>query len=163
VIILGIDPSLRSTGYGVILVEKSRCRALEFGTIPNKNTLSLSQCLVRIHEVIADKIAVHQPQAAAIEGIIYLQNHQTAIILGAARGAALLALAQASVPTFEYAPRLAKSAATGHGGAKKEQVAFMMRATLGLTVTPEPDAADALALAMAHAQNKLGLAKAKKL
>jgi crossover junction endodeoxyribonuclease RuvC len=88
-----------------------------------------------------------------VEGVIYLQNFQTAITLGAARGAALLAFAEAGLPIFEYAPRRVKSASTGRGGAQKAQVGFMMRAMLGLTENPPPDAADALAIALTHAQN----------
>jgi len=152
-IIFGLDPSLRCTGYGIIAVEGRTMRALAYGVIKNSDTIVPSRCLVAIHQTITDLLQQYQPDCAAVEGIIYLQNYQTAITLGSARGAALLALAEAGLPIYEYAPRRVKSAATGRGGAQKGQVGFMIRAMLGLTENPPPDAADALALALTHAQN----------
>lgn len=152
-IILGIDPSLRSTGYGVIAYESGKPRALAFGEIKNPATRSSLECLVEIRREIAGIIATTKPVEAAVEGIVYIQNHKVAITLGAARGAALLALAEAGLPVYEYAPRRVKAAATGRGAAQKQQVAFMMRALLGLTQNPPPDAADALAIALTHAQS----------
>ena len=152
-VIFGLDPSLRSTGYGIIRAEGRDLRALAFGVIRNPDKLAPSRCLVAIHQQITDLLQQHQPDAAAVEGIIYLQNYQTAITLGSARGAALLAFAEAGLPIYEYAPKRVKAAATGRGGAQKAQVGFMMRALLGLTENPPPDAADALAIALAHAQN----------
>ena len=152
-IIIGIDPSLRSTGYGIIRVEGRETRALAYGVIKNHDKIVPSRCLVAIHQQITDLLQKYQPEAAAVEGIIYLQNYKTAITLGSARGAALLALAEAGLPIYEYAPRRVKAAATGRGAAQKAQVGFMMRALLGLTENPPPDAADALALALTHAQN----------
>jgi crossover junction endodeoxyribonuclease RuvC len=152
-VIFGLDPSLRSTGYGIISVEGRTLSALAYGVIENPARIIPSRCLVAIHQRITDLLQQYRPDAAAVEGIIYLQNYQTAITLGSARGAALLALAEAGLPIYEYAPRRVKSAATGRGGAQKAQVGFMMRAMLGLTENPPPDAADALAIAMTHAQN----------
>lgn len=159
--ILGIDPSLRSTGYGLVALTGSQPRCVTFGVIKNAAALSSSACLVAIHEKISDLVAEHRPDAVAVEGVIYLQNYQTAITLGAARGAALLACAQAGLAIHEYAPRRVKAAATGKGGAQKTQVSFMMRALLGLTENPPPDAADALAVALTHANNQLGLKPAR--
>jgi crossover junction endodeoxyribonuclease RuvC len=152
-VIFGLDPSLRSTGYGIIQVAGRETRALAFGVIKNAPKLTPSRCLVAIRREVADLITEYQPDAAAVEAVIYLQNYQTAITLGAARGAALVALAEAGLPIYEYAPRRVKAAATGRGGAQKAQVSFMMRALLGLTENPPPDAADALAIALTHAQN----------
>jgi crossover junction endodeoxyribonuclease RuvC len=152
-IIFGLDPSLRSTGYGIIAVEGRTTRALAYGVIRNADKIVPSRCLVAIHQQVTDLVQEYQPDSAAVEGIIYLQNYQTAITLGSARGSAILALAQAGLPIFEYAPRRVKAAATGRGGAQKAQVGFMIRAMLGLTETPPPDAADALAVALTHAQN----------
>jgi crossover junction endodeoxyribonuclease RuvC len=152
-VIFGLDPSLRSTGYGIIQVEGRTTRALAFGVIKNSPKIVPSRCLVAIRREVCDLVQEYQPDAAAVEGVIYLQNFQTAITLGAARGAALLALAEAGLPIYEYAPKRVKAAATGHGGAQKAQVSFMMRALLGLTENPPPDAADALAIALTHAQN----------
>ncbi len=88
----------------------------------------------------------------AIEAIIYVQSHRTAIIMGAARGAAILAAAECGLPIYEYAPRKVKQAVVGRGGATKNQVAFMIRAMLGLTETPPEDAADAIAVGLSHFQ-----------
>jgi crossover junction endodeoxyribonuclease RuvC len=152
-VIFGLDPSLRSTGYGIIRVEGRQLHSLGYGVIKNGDKLTPSRCLEAIHREVAALLAQHKCDAAAVEGVIYLQNVQTAITLGAARGAALLAMAQAGLPIYEYAPRRVKAAATGRGGAQKSQVAFMMRALLGLTENPPHDAADALAIAVTHAQN----------
>jgi len=162
-IIFGLDPSLRSTGYGIIHAEGRNLRALTYGVIKNSDKLVPSRCLVAIHQKITDLLQQYKPDAAAVEGIIYLQNYQTAITLGSARGAALLAFAEAGLPIYEYAPRRVKAAATGRGGAQKAQVGFMMRALLGLTENPPPDAADALALALTHAQNTGLRAKPKEI
>jgi crossover junction endodeoxyribonuclease RuvC len=152
-VIFGLDPALRSTGYGIVRAEGRELRALAYGVIKNPDRLAPSRCLVAIHQRITDLLQEHRPDAAAVEGIIYLQNYQTAITLGSARGVALLAFAEAGLPIYEYAPRRVKAAATGRGGAQKAQVGFMMRALLGLTENPPADAADALAIALTHAQN----------
>ena len=140
-VIFGLDPSLRCTGYGIIQVEGRTTRALAYGVIKNAAKLVPSRCLVAIHQEVTDLVQEYQPDAAAVEGIIYLQNYQTAITMGSARGAALLALAQAGLPIYEYAPKRVKAAATGRGAAQKAQVGFMMRAMLGLTENPPADAA----------------------
>jgi crossover junction endodeoxyribonuclease RuvC len=162
-IIFGLDPSLRSTGYGIVQTDGREMRALAYGIIKNPDKMLPSRCLVAIRERITDLLQEHRPDAAAVEGIIYLQNYQTAITLGAARGAALLALAEAGLPIYEYAPKRVKAAATGRGGAQKAQVGFMMRALLGLTENPPPDAADALAVAVTHAQNSGVLSKPREI
>jgi crossover junction endodeoxyribonuclease RuvC len=93
-----------------------------------------------------------QPDEVAVEGIIYVQSHQTAISMGAARAAALIAAADHGLRVFEYSPKKVKMAVVGNGNADKKQVAFMVRALLGLAETPPSDAADALAIGMAHLQ-----------
>jgi crossover junction endodeoxyribonuclease RuvC len=162
-VIFGLDPSLRSTGYGIIEVSGRQTRMLACGVIKNQDKIVPSRCLVAIHQQITDLLQQHKPDAAAVEGIIYLQNYQTAITLGSARGAALLAFAEAGLPIYEYAPKRVKAAATGRGGAEKAQVSFMMRALLGLTENPPSDAADALAIALTHAQNTGVLAQPKEI
>jgi crossover junction endodeoxyribonuclease RuvC len=153
--LIAIDPSLRCTGFAVLeRCEGKKARALEYGTIPNPPKLTQSACLVAIHNRLAELTAKYEPQAAAVEAVIYVQSHRTAITLGAARGAAILALAERGVPVFEYSPRDAKQAVVGRGGAEKAQVAFMVRAMLGLTETPPPDAADALAIGLTHFQSQ---------
>src|SRR5919199_2149835 len=99
---------------------------------------------------MAQLIDEHAPDCCALESVIYVQSYKTAIILGAARGAAILAAAEKGLPVFEYPPKRIKQSTVGRGGAGKNQVAFMVRALLGLTETPDADAADALAIALTH-------------
>ena len=160
--ILAIDPSLRCTGFAVLeRIAGTKARALEYGTIPNPSKFLPSACLVAIHTRLAELIQRYEPECAAVEAIIYVQSHRTAITLGAARGAAILALSQRGLPVYEYAPTDVKQAVVGRGGASKDQVAFMIRALLGLTETPQADAADALAIGLTHFQShdsaKLGV------
>src|SRR3954469_23007599 len=148
--VLAIDASLRKTGVAVIDVNNGKTSALYFGTIPNAPSLRSSSCLVAIRERLSQLIDEHQPDCCALESVIYVQSYKTAILLGAARGAAMLAAAENGLPIFEYAPTRIKQSTVGRGGAGKDQVAFMVRALLGLTVTPEADAADALAIGLTH-------------
>jgi crossover junction endodeoxyribonuclease RuvC len=159
--VIAIDPSLRSTGYAVVERVGNQTRALEYGHIQNKSSLLPSGCLVAIRSQLAEVIERHRPEVAAVESVIYVQSYRTAITLGAARGAALLALAERGLPIFEYPPTRVKQAVVGRGGAQKEQVGFMVRALLGLTETPQADAADALAVALTHLQNRDGAAKSQ--
>ncbi len=155
--LLAIDPSLRGTGFAVIETDGKKHRALEYGVITNHAKLSQSGCLVNIHEKITELVTRHTPEECAVEGVIFVQSLRTAITLGAARGASMLAVAQHGIPIYEYAPRKVKLAVVGSGAADKKQVAFMIRALLGLTETPPADAADALAIGLAHLQSQAGL------
>ena len=153
--VLSIDPALRNTGYSVIESYKApngrtEYRAIDYGTITNKRQLSQPGCLCRIREVLSGVIKMHKPEVCAVEGIIYVQSYKTAITMGAARGAAIIAAAENGLEVHEYAPRRVKQAVVGRGGADKQQVAFMMRSILKLTETPQSDAADALAIGMTH-------------
>jgi crossover junction endodeoxyribonuclease RuvC len=148
--VLAIDPSLRSTGYAVLERAGRQVQALVWGMIQPGAKTAHPECLVAIHKRVTELIIEFRPHDCAVEGIIFVQNHKTAIILGAARGAAILAAAQAGLPIHEYAPRRIKQAVVGRGAARKEQVGFMVRALLGLTQTPEGDAADALAIGLNH-------------
>ena len=148
--VLAIDPSLRGTGFAILEKVGPKVRAITYGTIKNAPALLPSGCLVAIHERVRDLIAEHQPDCAAFEGVIFVQSYRTAITLGAARGAALLAAAGRGLPIYEYAPRRVKQSVVGRGGADKAQVGFMVRALLGLTETPAADAADALAIGLTH-------------
>jgi crossover junction endodeoxyribonuclease RuvC len=148
--VLAIDASLRNCGVAIVDGENGKSRALFFGTIRNTNSLKSSACLVAIRDQLAQLIREHEPDCCALEAVIYVQSYKTAILLGAARGAAILAAAENGLPIFEYAPKRIKQATVGTGGAKKNQVAFMMRALFGLTETPDPDSADALAIALTH-------------
>ena len=137
--VLAIDPALRNTGFAVIEqalapAGKPKYRALAYGVIKNHRDLRQSGCLVAIREQIVAVIREYSPDVCAVEGIIYVQSYKTAITMGA--------------------PRRVKQAVVGKGGAAKQQVAFMMRALLGLTETPDADAADALAIGMAHCYSR---------
>src|SRR3954464_9793539 len=159
--VLAIDASLRNSGVAVLDANNGKTRALYFGTIHNANSLRSSACLVAIRERLEQLIREHEPDCCALESVIYVQSHKTAILLGAARGAAILAAAENGLPVFEYPPKRIKQATVGHGAADKNQVAFMVRALLGLTETPQADAADALAIALTHVRTaevaKLGV------
>ncbi len=150
---IAIDPALRNTGFAVVEGTAAQPRALAYGTISQSAKMLPSGCLVRIHEELRAVLEQFQPECAAVEGVIFVQSYRTAITLGAARGAALLALAERGLAIHEYAPRRVKQAIVGRGGADKTQVAFMVRALYGLTETPAPDAADALAIALTHLQS----------
>ena len=151
--ILGIDTSLRSTGYGVLSVEGSRLRALDFGNIRNAQKLPLSACLLAIRSRVEQLIAEHSPEVMAIESVIYGKNAGTMLVLGEARGAVIAAAAAAAVPVYEYEPRRVKMATCGNGLAEKIQVQRMVKTLLALEELPQNDAADALALAIAHAHS----------
>lgn len=148
--VLAIDASLRNTGVAIVDANDGKPRSVYFGTIHNKSALRPSSCLVCIRDRLADLIREHAPDCCALESVIYVQSYKTAIILGAARGAAILAAAERGLPVFEYAPKRIKQSTVGQGGAGKNQVAFMVRALLGLTETPDSDSADALAIALTH-------------
>jgi len=152
--VLAVDPSLRCTGFAVLeRGADGKTRALEYGTIRNPDRLASSSCLVAIHDRLSELIHRHEPSHAAVESVIYVQSYKTAIVLGAARGAAILALAQRGIEIFEYPPARVKQAVVGRGSATKDQVAFMVRALLGLTETPASDAADAMAIGLTHFRN----------
>lgn len=151
--VLGIDTSLRSSGYGVLRAEGSRLRALAYGFIKNAPKLPLSECLRTIHSRVEALIAEHSPDVMAIEGVIYGKNAGTMLVLGEARGAVITAAAAASLPIYEYEPRRVKMAVCGNGMAEKLQVQRMVKTLLALDEIPQNDAADALALAIAHAHS----------
>ncbi len=150
-IILGIDTSLRSTGYGVISVEGSRMRALDYGTIKNAPKVPLSECLKHINKRVAELIEEFHPDVMSVESVIYAKNANTMLILGEARGAVITAAANADLDIYEYEPRRVKMAVCGNGLAEKEQIQRMMKTLLALDELPQNDAADALAIAVAHA------------
>ena len=149
--ILGIDTSLRSSGYGVLATEGSRLLFREAGRIRNAPKLPLSACLREIHARVAALIARHAPDVLSIESVIYGKNAGTMLVLGEARGAVITAAAAAGVPVYEYEPRRVKMAVCGNGLAEKLQVQRMVKTLLALDELPQNDAADALALAIAHA------------
>jgi crossover junction endodeoxyribonuclease RuvC len=151
-VIMGIDPSLRGTGYGVVRFVKSRPQALTFGTISSPQSWERSRCLVKISRTLREILQQHRPTICVMESLFYAQNLQTALIMGEARGASLAAVAEAGLEIYEIAPRKVKQAVVGYGAAQKIAVAKMVQRMLGLAAPPQADAADALALALAYAQ-----------
>src|ERR1700748_3775466 len=148
--VLAIDASLRNSDVAIVDANNGKPQSVYFGTIHNKSAMRPSSCLVCIRDRLAELIREHAPDCCALESVIYVQSYKTAIILGAARGAAILAAAEKGLPVFEYPPTRIKQATVGRGTADKSQVAFMIRALLGLTITPGPDEADALAIGLTH-------------
>jgi crossover junction endodeoxyribonuclease RuvC len=153
-IILGLDPSLRGTGFGVIRLAKPFPETLAQGTISCPAHWEHSRCLAKISQTLRDLIQQHKPEVCVIEGLFFAQNLQTALIMGEARGAALAAIAEAGLAIYELAPRKVKQAIVGYGAAQKMAVAKMVQRMLRLKDIPAPDAADALALALTQAQEK---------
>lgn len=151
--VLAIDPAVRNTGYAVLEGDPRKPAVLGYDVISIPQALIQSAALAAVRSHLANVIAKFQPDEVAVEGIIYVQSHRTAITMGAARAAALIAAADHGLPVYEYPPKKVKMAVVGKGNADKSQVAFMVRALLGLAETPPPDAADALAIAMAHLQS----------
>ena len=153
-VILGVDPSLRGTGFGVIRFGGPQPVALSHGTIVCPASWPHSRCLVRIAQALRDVLRAHRPTVCVVEGLFFAQNLQTAIIMGEARGAAMTVVAEAGLNIYEIATRKVKQAIVGYGAAQKHAVAQMVQRLLNLPKPPEPDAADALALALAHAQGQ---------
>jgi crossover junction endodeoxyribonuclease RuvC len=153
-VILGVDPSLRGTGFGVIRLARPHPVALAHGTISCPPGWEHSRCLVKISQTLREVLREHRPSVCVVEGLFFAQNLQTAIVLGEARGAALAVIAEAGLEIFEIAPRKVKQAIVGYGAAQKSAVAKMVQHLLNLPQPPAPDAADALALALAHAQEQ---------
>jgi crossover junction endodeoxyribonuclease RuvC len=155
--ILGVDSSLRSTGYGLIEANGQEMTPICHGNIRNAPSLLPSRCLVRIRDTLTDLIQQHQPEVMAVEGLVYVQNTRIALTLGQVRGVAIAVAAAHGLEIYEYAPRKVKQAVTGLGGAGKGQVGRMVKMMLGLAEVPQEDAADALALAICHAQITRGV------
>jgi crossover junction endodeoxyribonuclease RuvC len=164
-VILGIDPSLRGTGYGVIQAGKPAPRALAHGTISCPANWEHSRCLAKIAQTVREIIQQHHPTACAIEGLFFAQNLQTALVMGEARGAALAVLGEAGLDVYEIATRKIKQAIVGYGAAQKLAVAKMVQRLLHLSEIPAPDAADALAAALTHIQesNRYTLGRTKRI
>lgn len=152
-VILGVDTSLRSTGYAVIRVNApGKYQILDCGVIKNKASLIHSECLYRIAGGIRELAETFHPDTASIESAFVQKNIKTAMILSLARGAVITALAEKGIEIYEYSPTTAKRSAIGRGTATKEQVAVMMAALCGIDVSGVPDdSTDALALAVCHA------------
>lgn len=160
-IILGVDPGTVVSGYGVIQVEERDYKPLDFGCIRPPANYKLSDRYLIIFESLEQLIAKFQPTALAVETQFVHKNVQSAIKLGMARGVVMIAAKKQGIPVFEYAPKQAKKAVVGNGKASKDQVQGMVKVLLKLSYLPQPfDAADALALAICHAQTASGMTMA---
>ncbi len=154
-IILGIDPGLANTGWGVVEHVGSGFRCLAYGCVTTSPDEPTSTRLATVHREIAMVIQRYEPSEAAVESVYFGTNAKTAFATGQARGVALLATANAGLALGEYGPGEIKMAVVGTGSADKQQVQYMVRAILGLPGDPQPDhAADALAAAICHAHQR---------
>ncbi|MHB8781468.1 MAG: crossover junction endodeoxyribonuclease RuvC [Candidatus Geothermincolia bacterium] len=156
-IILGIDPGLSSTGYGVVRVEKGEPHYVACGGIETPSGTQLSWRLAKIYQEVAAIIAERRPGVVAMEQLFFNTNVKSAMAVGEARGAIMLAAEHAGVPAFDYTPLQIKQAVAGYGKADKGQVAFMVRSLLRISDIPSDHASDALATAICHLHH-MGLA-----
>ncbi len=152
VIVLGIDPGLANTGYGVVERRGGRLVALDGGVIQTRAGVPQERRLTDIHAGVDALMREHHPDAVALEELYFGQNVRTAFAVGQARGVVMLVAGQHRVPCASYTPQQVKSAVCGSGRAEKDQVARMVKTLLALSEQPRPDhAADALAVAVCHA------------
>lgn len=157
--VLGIDPGTATTGYGVVEVRDGSLVPIAHGVITTSPRHAFPVRLQKIHETLQVIIGQHQPACAVLEGLFFAKNVRTALQLGQARGAALVAVVEAGLQVFEYSPLEVKGAVTGFGRAPKTQVQRMVASLLGLAPgLPTTDATDALALALCHIHG-MGLQK----
>ncbi|HEY0112566.1 MAG TPA: crossover junction endodeoxyribonuclease RuvC [Allosphingosinicella sp.] len=152
-IILGLDPGLGTTGWGLIAAEGNRLSHVANGQIRTDPKMDLPARLAELHGRLLAVIAEHLPGAAAVEEVFVNDNPQSTLKLGQARGVALLAAASLGIPVGEYAPRLVKKALVGTGGAEKAQVHAMVQRLLPGAKIAGADASDALAVAITHAHH----------
>lgn len=157
-LILGIDPGSRITGYGVLDVSAPTPRYVASGCIRIEAD-DLAQRLAQVYAGVGELIAVHVPGEFAIEQVFMSKNADSALKLGQARGTAIVCAANHGLPVSEYGPRQIKQAVTGSGSADKSKVQHMVTAILGLSAIPQADAADALAIALTHAHARVGLVR----
>jgi crossover junction endodeoxyribonuclease RuvC len=154
VIVLGIDPGLANTGYGVVARRDGRLLALDGGVIRTPADAPQQRRLADIHAAVEALISEHEPDAMALEQLYFGQNVRTAFAVGQARGVVMLAAGQRGLECASYTPQQVKGAVCGSGRAQKDQVARMVKTLLGLLEEPRPDhASDALAVAICHANS----------
>jgi crossover junction endodeoxyribonuclease RuvC len=152
--VLGIDPGLANTGYGVVARRGGRLVALDGGCIETPARMAAEQRLAAIHARVCELLDEHSPDAVALEELYFGVNARSAFAVGQARGVVMLAAGQRGVACSGYTPQQVKGAVCGTGRAEKDQVGRMVQALLGLVAVPTPDhAADALAVAICHANH----------
>ncbi len=153
--ILGIDPGYAILGYGIIDVTGNRFSVVDYGAILTDTSMEMPQRLKRLYDGLTNLIKIYEPDEASIEELFFNNNAKTAILVGEARGVAVLACANGGLPIGEYTPLQIKQALVGYGRADKKQVQFMVKTMLNLKSVPKPDdTADALAAAICHAHSK---------
>lgn len=151
--VFGIDPGSVRTGYGCVDTDGTRHRLVSCGAVSGSSRASFPDRLLAIHRGLSKALRAAAPECVAIETLFFARDVRAALKLGHARGVALLAAVEAGLPVVEYSPNEIKSAVTGHGHAEKTQLQHMLKLLLGLDRAPSPhDAADALAVAICHAQ-----------
>jgi crossover junction endodeoxyribonuclease RuvC len=149
--VLGLDPGLATTGWGVVKEQSGELALADFGVITTAPGQPLANRLQRLYRDLTALTARQQPDVAAVEELFFSRNARTAFTVGQARGVALLALANAGLTVYEYTPLQVKQAVVGYGQATKHQVQQMVRMLLGLSEVPQPDdAADAVAVAICY-------------
>ena len=155
--ILGIDPGLGTTGYGVIMSANNKVELIDYGTIKTSTKDTLAQRLKIIFDNISNLIDIHEPSVFSIEEIFYSNNVKSSLLLGHARGVAIAAASTKNIMIYEYSAKKVKQSLTGNGNAHKDQVKFMVKNLLKLNVPPKSnDASDALAIGLCYTfQNKL--------
>jgi crossover junction endodeoxyribonuclease RuvC len=152
IVVMGIDPGVANTGFGVVRAAGGSMGAVDGGVIDSRPDERPESRLARIHRQLAELIAWHEPHAVALEDVYFGKNVRSAMAVGQARGVAMLAAAERGVKCFDYTPQAVKMSVCGSGSAGKKQVQRMVGALLGLPGPPESDhAADALAVAICHA------------
>ncbi len=150
-LIIGLDPGLGTTGWGIVSKQGNRLSHIANGQVKTDSKAALAQRLVTLDSGLAEVIAQYRPESGAVEEVFVNMNPQSTLKLGQARGVCLLALARAGLPVAEYATRLVKKAIVGTGGAEKAQVQAMLGVLLPGVKLAGADAADALAVAICHA------------
>lgn len=151
--IMGIDPGIAIVGFGFVDKQGSQMKPVQYGSIQTEAGLSVSVRLRQIYESMQKLLETYKPDEIAVEKLFFTKNVTNGIIVGQARGVILLACELAGVPVYEYTPMQVKQAVTGYGGAEKKQIQEMVRLLLKLKEAPKPDdTADALAVAITHAQ-----------
>lgn len=151
--ILGIDPGLARTGWGVIEAEGNRLSFIAGGTITSNAKLAMAERLRRLHDGLQEVLSTYQPTHAAVEEVFVNDNAKTSLILGQARGMALLVPALSGLEVAEYTPLLVKKSVVGYGRAEKDQVAHMVKILLPTAQLEGVDMADALAVAICHSHH----------
>ncbi len=148
-VVLGIDPGIADTGWGVVVDDGSRLKSLGYGSIKTSSQRPMNERLTKLHDELGELIKVYKPDLVAIEQLFFCKNVKTALVVGQARGVILLTCQLAKTTTREFTPLQVKQAVAAYGGADKKQVQNMVKMLLGLVEIPQPDdAADALAIAV---------------